>query len=152
MGRDEFYTRRATCLSTFKCRSRVSRHAGAGGGADHGPFCRDTIFALTHTPRVQTRALAILSAAFQAFADVPCAPAPHEIVPVVATLLFALAEPHRALRQAAVACLAHWTEWAATSKSRNARVIVNAMRQVLHAKEELVMDATSVRVQCGSYS
>ncbi|KAI9922265.1 hypothetical protein PsorP6_002628 [Peronosclerospora sorghi] len=105
-----------------------------------------------HTPRVQTRALAILSAAFQALVDVPCAPVPHELVPVVATLLVALAERHRAVRQAAVACLAHWTEWAVTSKSRNARVLVKAMRHVLHAKEELVMDATSVRVQCGSYS
>ncbi|KAI9914572.1 hypothetical protein PsorP6_008278 [Peronosclerospora sorghi] len=105
-----------------------------------------------HTPRVQNRALAILSAAFQAFVNFPYAPAPDELVPVVATLLFALAEPHSAVRQAAVACLAHWTESAATSKSRNARVLVKAMRHVLHAKEELVMDATSVRVQCGSYS
>ncbi|KAI9906133.1 hypothetical protein PsorP6_013404 [Peronosclerospora sorghi] len=31
-------------------------------------------------------------------------------------------------------------------------MLVKAMRHVLHAKEELVMDATSVRVQCGSYS
>ncbi|KAI9914486.1 hypothetical protein PsorP6_007826 [Peronosclerospora sorghi] len=160
IARDEFYT----CVQLML---EATRHVFEHVQASVGHVFRDSLarevvptmarFVATqssprHQSRVQTRALAILSAAFQAFVDVPCAPAPHELVPVVAMLLVALAEPHRAVRQAAVACLAHWTEWAATSNSRDARVLVKAMRHVLHAKEELVMDATSVRVQCGSYS
>lgn len=107
-------------------------------------------------PLVKSRALDLISAVLEGFQYTESAAELQRVVHVVPSVLVALSDANKSVRQSALACL---DRWLATSSDRVLASRTTALH-TLHAvstylvaaKQDMLMDANAVGVLCATYS